>query len=135
MGRKMVTVVTPQILQVVKKEVPETILQPLQVIMRGGQVMIPQLQAVKREILVTIPQLQVVKREILVMIPQSQAVKKEVQVMVLLPIQMDQIRVGSITAPHLLQVGIRSEEHTSELQSRGHLVCRLMLEKKNKKEL
>src|SRR5690625_624328 len=25
--------------------------------------------------------------------------------------------------------GIRSEEHTSELQSRGHLVCRLLLEK------
>src|SRR5690625_6848495 len=24
----------------------------------------------------------------------------------------------------------RSEEHTSELQSRGHLVCRLLLEKK-----
>src|SRR5690625_6584542 len=28
--------------------------------------------------------------------------------------------------------GKRSEEHTSELQSRGHLVCRLLLEKKNK---
>src|SRR5437660_3717073 len=27
----------------------------------------------------------------------------------------------------------RSEEHTSELQSRGHLVCRLLLEKKNSK--
>src|SRR5690625_6439825 len=26
--------------------------------------------------------------------------------------------------------GLRSEEHTSELQSRGHLVCRLLLEKK-----
>src|SRR5207253_10327713 len=26
--------------------------------------------------------------------------------------------------------GERSEEHTSELQSRGHLVCRLLLEKK-----
>src|SRR5690625_6995354 len=25
---------------------------------------------------------------------------------------------------------MRSEEHTSELQSRGHLVCRLLLEKK-----
>src|SRR5690625_7038967 len=25
----------------------------------------------------------------------------------------------------------RSEEHTSELQSRGHIVCRLLLEKKN----
>src|SRR5690625_7077734 len=27
---------------------------------------------------------------------------------------------------------VRSEEHTSELQSRGHLVCRLLLKKKNK---
>src|SRR5215510_92485 len=31
-------------------------------------------------------------------------------------------------------LGTRSEEHTSELQSRGHLVCRLLLEKKKKKE-
>src|SRR6266436_4516242 len=30
---------------------------------------------------------------------------------------------------------LRSEEHTSELQSRLHLVCRLLLEKKNKTEL
>src|SRR5690625_6925551 len=30
-------------------------------------------------------------------------------------------------------IGQRSEEHTSELQSRGHLVCRLLLEKKKKK--
>src|SRR5436305_9070915 len=29
--------------------------------------------------------------------------------------------------------GFRSEEHTSELQSRPHLVCRLLLEKKKKK--
>src|SRR5437899_10191243 len=31
------------------------------------------------------------------------------------------------------QAGFRSEEHTSELQSLRHLVCRLLLEKKNKK--
>src|SRR5205809_1861669 len=30
-----------------------------------------------------------------------------------------------------LRVMFRSEEHTSELQSRLHLVCRLLLEKKN----
>src|SRR5207253_9403688 len=30
--------------------------------------------------------------------------------------------------------GRRSEEHTSELQSRGHLVCRLLLEKKKKEK-
>src|SRR5439155_16398260 len=29
----------------------------------------------------------------------------------------------------------RSEEHTSELQSRGHLVCRLLLEKKKKENM
>src|SRR3712207_7331296 len=29
----------------------------------------------------------------------------------------------------------RSEEHTSELQSRQYLVCRLLLEKKNKKQI
>src|SRR3712207_8599939 len=31
-------------------------------------------------------------------------------------------------------VGLRSEEHTSELQSRQYLVCRLLLEKKKKKD-
>src|SRR5690625_1352595 len=31
-------------------------------------------------------------------------------------------------------LGHRSEEHTSELQSRGHLVCRLLLEKKKHEE-
>src|SRR2546422_5364054 len=31
--------------------------------------------------------------------------------------------------------GSRSEEHTSELQSRLHLVCRLLLEKKKKKNI
>src|SRR5690625_5925427 len=31
-------------------------------------------------------------------------------------------------------LGRRSEEHTSELQSRGHLVCRLLLEKKKTKQ-
>src|SRR5690625_6802477 len=31
----------------------------------------------------------------------------------------------------LVMMALRSEEHTSELQSRGHLVCRLLLEKKN----
>src|SRR5690554_7038717 len=33
---------------------------------------------------------------------------------------------------HCLQLFYRSEEHTSELQSRPHLVCRLLLEKKKK---
>src|SRR5690625_5766407 len=33
--------------------------------------------------------------------------------------------------PEVKDIKVRSEEHTSELQSRGHLVCRLLLEKKN----
>src|SRR5690625_7093947 len=40
-----------------------------------------------------------------------------------------------VVAEELAESGLaelpRSEEHTSELQSRGHLVCRLLLEKKN----
>src|SRR2546422_3460363 len=32
----------------------------------------------------------------------------------------------------MIQARLRSEEHTSELQSRLHLVCRLLLEKKKK---
>src|SRR5690625_6939496 len=41
-----------------------------------------------------------------------------------------------LKAERLMQTAARrerSEEHTSELQSRGHLVCRLLLEKKKKK--
>src|SRR5690625_1165080 len=36
---------------------------------------------------------------------------------------------------HSVELWQRSEEHTSELQSRGHLVCRLLLEKKKKKSI
>src|SRR5687768_17643973 len=35
---------------------------------------------------------------------------------------------------HKKRMEVRSEEHTSELQSRLHLVCRLLLEKKKKKK-
>src|SRR5437773_9428260 len=66
-----------------------------------------------------------------------------------LPISLDHPRIGrdqlSGTDPHLLAgpqrlgidlepcargMGLRSEEHTSELQSHHDLVCRLLLEKK-----
>src|SRR3989442_7179750 len=39
-------------------------------------------------------------------------------------------RIGDELATHPLLFLERSEEHTSELQSRPHLVCRLLLEKK-----
>src|SRR5690625_6205971 len=42
--------------------------------------------------------------------------------------------LGRITNRSLEANQMRSEEHTSELQSRGHLVCRLLLEKKKKQK-
>src|SRR3712207_8361516 len=41
-------------------------------------------------------------------------------------------RKAATVAAVLLSVLVRSEEHTSELQSRQYLVCRLLLEKKKK---
>src|SRR5205809_5917344 len=38
----------------------------------------------------------------------------------------------AVESRHVVEVLLRSEEHTSELQSRLHLVCRLLLEKKKK---
>src|SRR3712207_9156609 len=38
-------------------------------------------------------------------------------------------------APEELPAAMRSEEHTSELQSRQYLVCRLLLEKKKHKKI
>src|SRR2546427_8651345 len=49
------------------------------------------------------------------------------------------LRIDERVADHALDFlvrqaeGGRSEEHTSELQSQSNLVCRLLLEKKNKK--
>src|SRR5689334_23732912 len=39
---------------------------------------------------------------------------------------------SSVLWAHVLTSLVRSEEHTSELQSQFHLVCRLLLEKKKK---
>src|SRR5690348_18222044 len=53
------------------------------------------------------------------------------------PMARDAIfRLGSMTKPITIAAAmvIRSEEHTSELQSPVHLVCRLLLEKKKKKK-
>src|SRR2546422_1501162 len=41
---------------------------------------------------------------------------------------------GIVFYRRALRYAVRSEEHTSELQSRLHLVCRLLLEKKKKKK-
>src|SRR2546422_6256542 len=45
------------------------------------------------------------------------------------------MRGAGAPPPSLPWDGRRSEEHTSELQSRLHLVCRLLLEKKKKHRL
>src|SRR5690606_40114589 len=41
------------------------------------------------------------------------------------------VRIIYFPIPHFSRIFMRSEEHTSELQSRENLVCRLLLEKKN----
>src|SRR3712207_8190856 len=54
---------------------------------------------------------------------------------------LEQVEAGSDeeekddAAGHDRDGGDRSEEHTSELQSRQYLVCRLLLEKKTKKQI
>src|SRR5690606_40421512 len=48
----------------------------------------------------------------------------------------DRVQIVFVDTPGLLEPGYllqRSEEHTSELQSRENLVCRLLLEKKKKR--
>src|SRR3712207_7073857 len=51
-------------------------------------------------------------------------------------IVQDRMAVAEGAAPRVLpaQSNRRSEEHTSELQSRQYLVCRLLLEKKKKNQ-
>src|SRR5205809_4672195 len=54
-----------------------------------------------------------------------------------LPISVSPVAPVTRTLPGIIGIlresRLRSEEHTSELQSRLHLVCRLLLEKKKKK--
>src|SRR5436309_8061747 len=56
---------------------------------------------------------------------------------VVLPRAVDRDEPAHDVAAHTLERPIegRSEEHTSELQSRENLVCRLLLEKKTKDEI
>src|SRR5690554_7584810 len=47
--------------------------------------------------------------------------------------QMLTVALENVPGVESARVQVRSEEHTSELQSRPHLVCRLLLEKKKNK--
>src|SRR5256885_2933691 len=50
------------------------------------------------------------------------------------PLQAGHLGEGNRYARAVPRDGLRSEEHTSELQSPCNLVCRLLLEKKKKKQ-
>src|SRR5439155_25979128 len=53
---------------------------------------------------------------------------------ILIGSDMTGVTISAADASDLTAPTARSEEHTSELQSRGHLVCRLLLEKKKTKK-
>src|SRR5438874_3297302 len=76
----------------------------------------------------TIPRLDSPKATIMALIADGILTHKLPWVLVLLGVFLT-------IAIELMGVQARSEEHTSELQSRRDLVCRLLLEKKNKNAL
>src|SRR3712207_7078649 len=46
--------------------------------------------------------------------------------------EITETMMAALRENYEFRLGVRSEEHTSELQSRQYLVCRLLLEKKKK---
>src|SRR3712207_8293428 len=46
-----------------------------------------------------------------------------------------EVQLAADVPARVRRIPLRSEEHTSELQSRQYLVCRLLLEKKKKKKI
>src|SRR4051794_41446613 len=77
------------------------------------------------------------ERGILILVADAHPARLREVVLALLP---EHPEVEVFTDPRPLADGqargvrVRSEEHTSELQSPVHLVCRLLLEKKNKRK-
>src|SRR5438445_6814890 len=51
------------------------------------------------------------------------------------PVAVGMESIINLLAPTERDRSVRSEEHTSELQSRQYLVCRLLLEKKKKRSI
>src|SRR5205814_10417440 len=68
-------------------------------------------------------------------VQRARRIGQHLEHVVLLSSRIDLTLGESLLDPALLPLGFdcRSEEHTSELQSLRHLVCRLLLEKKKKK--
>src|SRR5689334_23569706 len=62
----------------------------------------------------------------------SNTEQEEAQEELDIPYKGDALDIG-FNVGYLVEADVRSEEHTSELQSQFHLVCRLLLEKKKKK--
>src|SRR5690554_7390485 len=60
------------------------------------------------------------------------AISDNLEVRRILPYRRRRMVGPFIFLDHAGPISVRSEEHTSELQSRPHLVCRLLLEKKKK---
>src|SRR3712207_8057639 len=60
----------------------------------------------------------------------EELLQEEVLVANAVQVAVDQVVLAELHAPVALLGRLRSEEHTSELQSRQYLVCRLLLEKK-----
>src|SRR2546430_4438545 len=70
-------------------------------------------------------------------VPETHAVGRVVRV-VGGPGRRDEVLLGvvvEVAVGHHALHQVRSEEHTSELQSQSNLVCRLLLEKKKKKKV
>src|SRR5258708_15951255 len=69
------------------------------------------------------------ERERILFVEHAQA-DAEIVKRVLLTQGLRGMRIGIVLQENRIHAAVRSEEHTSELQSPDHLVCRLLLEKK-----
>src|SRR2546429_7167979 len=64
--------------------------------------------------------------------PYTTLFRSKISVIAGISVSPERHRLGLYYLLFYDNIGQRSEEHTSELQSRLHLVCRLLLEKKKK---
>src|SRR3712207_6978280 len=83
------------------------------------------------------------KREFKVVLPATELEQRLTSELATLKdrVRINGFRPGKVPVQHLrrlygrsVMADVRSEEHTSELQSRQYLVCRLLLEKKNSRK-